>query len=213
VKFEINITAYKYLDTIHSLIRQFKSTYLTRNLFIRVWDNSPQALKIEGADEVRWNRFNPSLSRVWNWAIAQSIGPWVMVVNDDIKFHPNWYKDLCEDYAKEPKRLWHGPSRCFLFHKDLLTKVGWFDERMNGFTFEDLDYIRRLNHAGVGHNYGSRSTLHINAKSLKDSLVDRAEANPANNNEFLNTKYAKDGMEDFLDPPLFSTPDFYPCRP
>ena len=38
--------------------------------FIRVWDNSPEPLPVVGASEVRWNRFNPSLSRVWNWAIA-----------------------------------------------------------------------------------------------------------------------------------------------
>lgn len=206
--FEVNITAYKYANHPNSLIVQLRETL--PDAFIRVWDNSPARLDIQGANEVRWNRFNPSLSRVWNWAIAQSDTPWVLVANDDIKLKKPWYVQLEEDFQKYPTALWHGPSRFYLFHKSLIDRVGWFDERMNGLTFEDLDYVRRMNHLQVPHRYGCESSLHRNAESLKDQ-VDRPNRS-GNNQVFFNSKYANDNMEEFNDIPLFATPDFYPNR-
>ena len=209
MNFEINITSYKYPDCVNNLINQLRNTL--RSPFIRVWDNSPEnPLSIRGCDELRWNRFNPSLSRVWNWAIGQTQTPWVMITNDDIFLSDNWLAELQEDFGTRSNALWHGPSRCFLFHRSLIECVGWFDERLTGFTYEDLDYVRRMNAMGIDHSYGEMSSLHVNAKSLKHEL--NREAHPIRNKEFMEVKYDEGNLEQFNAKPIFGTPDFYPCR-
>ena len=206
---EVNMTAFGRADYPNSLIEQIRREL--PKVFIRVWDNSPFEQKILGADEVRWNRFNPSLSRVWNWAIGQSSSLWTLIANDDISLDPNWLLDLNLDVSNFPLSLWHGPSRFFLFHRSLLGAVGWFDERMNGFTYEDLDYIRRMNAINIHHCYGTRSSLNRNAQSLKKEIV--RQCHPHNNSEFMDSKYGQHkSSEDFEVVPNFSTPDFYPGR-
>lgn len=207
--FEINITAYECVATVQSCITQLRQAL--PDAFIRVWDNSSEPLPIAGASEIRWNRFNPSLSRVWNWAIGCARTPWIMITNDDIRLNPGWLVALERDMEASAEALWHGPSRCFLHHRALIERVGWFDERLLGFTYEDLDYIRRMNHAGVTHCYGSLSSLNANAASLKDEL--QRKCHPAGNAEFMREKYGEHGLEDFTVAPKFSTPDFYPLRP
>ncbi|MCH7783305.1 hypothetical protein IID62_09590, partial [candidate division KSB1 bacterium] len=177
-------------------------------VFIRVWDNSPTHTIYTDVDEIRWNRFNPSLSRVWNWAIAQSQTDWVMITNDDIELKKDWLSDLEKDMNNHSISFWHGPSRCFLFHKLLLEHVGWFDERLTGFAYEDLDYIRRINNVGASHNYDMLSSLSKNAMSLKHEIN---RNHNDKNKSFFKLKYDNHDQEDFNDIPSFPTPDFYPC--
>lgn len=209
-KFEVNIVVYKRADMANKLIEQIRDEY--PDAFIRIWDNSPTRVKIKNADEHRWNRFNPSLSRVWNWAIAQSESEWVMVTNDDITLRPGWRKALEDEVSFHPRSLWFGPSRCFLFNKKLLETVGWFDERLTGITYEDLDYIRRMNHAGIVHNYGMLSFFEHFAVSRKDETLSDRFNPPAQNVEYFKLKYEDQSTESFVGAPKFGTPDFYPNR-
>jgi hypothetical protein len=193
-----------------ALIKQLRET-LPFVPFIRVWENSPQKYKYTGVDELHWNRFNPSLSRVWNWAILQSQTEWVLVASDDIRLKPTWYVDLARENAANPESLWHGPSRFFLFNKKLLDKVGMFDERLTGNTYEDLDYVRRLNFYKVPKVYGRDSSLIGNAESLKGE-IDRPLLT-CKNAEFIFEKYSGNrATENFDVDPILPTPDFYPMR-
>lgn len=209
VDLEVNITSYNYPGMVNSLARQIRDKL--PNVFIRVWDNSPDKQEFKFVDEVRWNRFNPSLTRVWNWAIGQSDTPWVWITNDDIKLHEGWYDAIYAEMIANPSMLWHGPSRCFLFNKKLLDLVGWFDERMTGFTWEDLDYIRRMRCASVPHIYGADSNIHRFAESLKGEVA--RDNHPHNNESFFKEKYDNNSQTVFEGTPKFSTPDFYPGRP
>lgn len=208
IKFEINVIAYKRLDMVLALLPSFGSN------IIRVWDNSPTKWNLVHpfVTEYRWNRFNPSLTRVWNWAIAQSESDWVMICSDDIKLKDGWYDHLQNEMQRNPESLWHGPSRCFIFNKRLLEKVGWFDERLLGITYEDLDYIRRMNHAGVKHLYGTESCLSEDAVSLKQETFNDRSNHPYQNREFFISKYGDAESEKFTGIPQFDTPDFYPNR-
>lgn len=208
MKFEVNITAYENVGMVNNLIYQFREIDL--DYFIRVWDNSKEPLKIEGASEVRHNRFNPSLSRVWNWAIGQSRTEWVFISNDDIDLNKKWHSDLLKDIKGYPGALWHGPSRCFLFNKKLVNLVGWFDERMLGFTYEDLDYLRRMNYLSIPHRYDV-SSLNSNARSLKHKVLRTNHS--VNNLDFFKLKYENHNQLITKDKPLILTPDFYPLRP
>jgi len=208
MNFEINITAYKDLGMVNDLVSSLLKT--DPNFYIRVWDNSPEPLGVVGVSEVRHNRFNPSLSRVWNWAIAQSRTQWVMLTNDDIRLKKDWLRDLQKDMEESEGALWHGPSRCFLFNKKLLKCVGWFDERFNGLTLEDLDYIRRMNYTNTSHRYGSESSLSRNATCLKDVLRGQRTCQEHNNVGYFKLKYGDANGVIFEGKPRMTTPNFYP---
>ncbi len=209
MNFEINITAYRYSKYPNELILDIRK--VLPYAFIRVWDNSSDKLDIHGANEHRWNRFNPSLSRVWNWAIAQSQTEWLMITNDDIKFRNDWYSNLMDDMDRNPEALWHGPSRCFLFNTKLISRVGWFDEAFTGFTYEDLDYVRRMNHLYIKKLYGTDSSLIRNAQCLKDEIRTERVCAPFNNVSHFKAKYDNHNTEDFHCKPNLPTPNYYPC--
>lgn len=209
---EINIVVYKHVQMAKKLVSQFLDSEAK---VIRIWDNSPTPSPQHfpaPAIEYRHHRFNPSLSRVWNWAIGQSESRHVIVSNDDIDLRPGWYGRLSREVEACPNALWHGPSRCFLFDKRLIDTVGWFDERMTGITYEDLDYVRRLNHAGIDHRYGVMSCFEGDAQTLKQHTLNDRFNPPANNRDFFIEKYGDADGEDFYGTPLFPTPDFYPNR-
>jgi hypothetical protein len=128
IPFEINITAYNYPGMVQSCVNQFRR--LLPDSIIRVWDNSKIRTEYKNVNEVRWHRFNPSLSRVWNWAILQSESEWVLISNDDIELNEFWLRDLECEMKENPESLWHGPSRCFMFNKKLIELVGFFDENL-----------------------------------------------------------------------------------
>ena len=209
--FEVNIVSYERPDMTQALVYQMRNT-LPFEPIIRVWENSPKKYDYDKVDEVRWNRFNPSLTRVWNWAIAQSESEWIMIPSDDIKFRDGWAKHLDEEMTRYPDSYWHGPSRCFMVKRSIVEKVGWFDERLRYFCYEDLDYIRRINESGIVHRYGPLSCLQEDAMTLKAQtrryMVEgiREDSNQA----FFNTKYDDHNPEWFKGTPKFPTPNFYP---
>jgi hypothetical protein len=208
----INFVVHEYANLVNQAIKTCRENLSLEDIKIKivVWDSSKQPLKISGFDEIHWNRFNPSLSRVWNWAIAQSETEWTMVCNEDLKFKSGWLSLLMVEMKNNQNAMWFGPSRCFVFNKSLIESVGWFDERFTGITYEDLDYIRRMNHAGVKSVYGRNSVLWDCVNDLKSNISRKLV--PCNNFEFFKTKYNNHNTEDFFDTPLFETPDFYPLR-
>lgn len=211
--FEVNMTSYKCPDMTNALIKQLRDT-IPWQVYIRVWENSPTKVSIVGADEVRWNRFNPSLSRIWNWAMAQSQYEYTLIPSDDILMGREWYEHLFEEVSRHPRSLIHGPSRCFLISRRVIDTVGWFDERMPVFCYEDLDFIRRLNNTpGAEHHYGPKSCLSRDNHSLWEQTGRSEHTRRGENLAFFKTKYRSDNTEDFHDAPLFNTPDFYPMAP
>lgn len=206
-EFEVNIISYRYPGLTQSLIDQCRATLPFRP-FIRVWENSPEKYEYTGVDELHWMRFNPSLSRVWNWCLAQSQSEWILIASDDIKFREGWYERLAAEVAATPGSFWHGPSRCMLVRRAIVKEIGWFDERLTGFCYEDLDYIRRMNDVGVVHRYGNLSVFAQDAQSLKEEVVRPLYEDE--NAVFFRTKYADHNSEFFRGHPNFPTPDFYP---
>lgn len=207
---EINITAYACLPTVERLVDALRAVLPSTS--IRVWDNSPQPLALRGVDDIRWHRFNPSLSRVWNWILAQAQTERVIIANDDIILASGWLARLEDEVAAHPDCLWHGPSRFFLVRPAIVDVVGWFDENLTGFTYEDLDYIRRMNALKVPHLYGKLSNLERSAASCKERV--QRTCHPVDNEEYMRRKYGPDSnTEDFTCAPLFETPNFYPLRP
>lgn len=114
---------------------------------ITVIDNSPEKWLFTGIDDYWHFPFNPSLTRVWNWAIAACKTPWVALVDHDAVFKPGWVDAFQnEDHMRQAKL--HNWSYAQFIHRSIIKSVGWFDERFTTFYYEDADFMRRVNLAG-----------------------------------------------------------------
>ncbi|MFN9622664.1 MAG: glycosyltransferase family 2 protein [Cyanobacteriota bacterium] len=92
------------------------------------------------------------LTRLWNELISAGTCRTILILNDDLKIYP-WFRLWIE------KKLWNssitlvnGTWSHFFLCKDLLDKVGWFDEDFRGIGFEDMDYTARCAYNGVPIN-------------------------------------------------------------
>lgn len=97
------------------------------------------------------------LTYAWNIGLrlpAQVVWPtlptWTVIANDDVVFDADWLAKLAAGIAEHPSALHIGmayPSSrysCFAIHRDLVRKIGWFDERFTGIYYEDEDWHLRL---------------------------------------------------------------------
>lgn len=91
-----------------------------------------------------------SLTELWNLSIMLSPTDWVFLCNDDIIFKPGWLEYLEEKIEEDKYLLVHlFHYGAMLFHKSLILKVGWFDERFRGGGYEDNDYQLRISEANL----------------------------------------------------------------
>ena len=75
---------------------------------------------------------------------------WLVIANDDVVFDSDWLCEFESGFIACPNALHIGmayPSNrysCFAVHRDLVRKIGWFDERFVGIFYEDEDWHLRL---------------------------------------------------------------------
>ena len=86
-----------------------------------------------------------SLAKLWNQLIINSTCQKVLILNDDILVLPSFRKQLesCGILATNIgllKKTWSH----FLISKQIVSQIGWFDERFPGVGNEDEDYEARL---------------------------------------------------------------------
>lgn len=176
---------------------------------ITVFNHSKEPYKpIIGAEIVNFPH-NPSLTRAWNTAIGMSQTEWTLISNDDIVFDNGWFEEFLSHHVKG--EVWHGASHCFLIHRDCIRKVGWFDEQFLGMYFEDLDYVRRMNEAGVKKCYWQECAMHekiFHNKVRQGGCFSQHENNLVNHSYFK-TKYKSLDLNNFHDKPLFPTPNYH----
>ena len=101
---------------------------------------------------VLWSRpgFNLGCGASWNFIIrSRPAGPWWLIVNADLEFGPN-------DLARAHHHMTYTGGFATLFEygafcldKGVVDAVGWFDENFHPMYFEDRDYERRLELAGI----------------------------------------------------------------
>jgi GT2 family glycosyltransferase len=100
---------------------------------------------------------NRGISYCWNIGVrlpAEQKWPvqprWTILANDDVEFDADWLAKLGAGVAKHPNvrhiAMAYPKNRysCFAVHRDLIRKVGWFDERYMGMFYEDDDWHLRL---------------------------------------------------------------------
>lgn len=131
------------------------------------------------------------LARGWNWLFLMSKWDKVLILNDDVYFNLEFRHNL--------ESLKHIPDVCtlngswshFIISKDIILKVGWFDERFLGVGHEDYDYICRLAFAGI-------PLKDIKIHGLHNYVAPQREAGWANFSTLVHGKYAQYNWEFFM---------------
>ena len=98
---------------------------------------------------------------------------WSILANDDIVFDADWFARLSAQVGKRPNALHvnmaypRNSYSCMVIHRDLIRKIGWWDERFTGMFFEDDDWHLRLceyTHCAPGTRVHERTADGIFAK-------------------------------------------------
>lgn len=156
------------------------------------------------------------------WAVNQGIklssGPLICVSNNDIRVSPNWYK-VAEDilYGEElnlaschfrminydelfsygsevyywGKERWCSSS-FFVIKKEVIDKVGLYDENFSYFGYEDWDFWTRVRQEGFKTAYTNRA-CYQHRDSSTANLLDQEERAKAvrKNREYFKKKHGE----------------------
>ena len=115
----------------------------------------------------------PSFSKLINDCIVEAKHEIVIIVNHKIRAHVNHILKMIDllntGYGLVCLQNFH----FFGFKKDLIRKIGFFDERFLGGGYEDADFVRRLIENNIGF-YDSTETMVLEMRSSWDKS--RAES-------------------------------------
>ena len=85
------------------------------------------------------------LSHLWNRIVKCSKNQKILILNDDLRIRRNFKKSIIEDKIADRDIATINLSWShFLISKDIIEKVGWFDEQLVEIGGEDDDYAARL---------------------------------------------------------------------
>ena len=148
------------------------------------------------------------LSRAWNQILMLSSKPFVLILNDDvfplIEFRYNLLKIKTDYELFSINDSWSH----FVINKDIIKKVGWFDENYIGIGDEDYDYMFRLviNRINWG-NIKIHGITNIIAPALDSTFADISKIvdnkYSLSNREYFNKKWKSSRFE------KYSSPDYY----
>ena len=147
------------------------------SIFILTHGNSPFAQQakncLPGFDIIIFDGTGYSgYSKIINSCIMQAKKEIIIIINHKIRATPlhifKMVNLLCQGYALVCLQNFH----FWGFKKDLIRKIGFWDERFIGAQFEDSDFIRRLIENNIGW-YDSTETFVI---QQKNSWIDNSKA-------------------------------------
>jgi hypothetical protein len=136
-----------------------------------------------------------SLPKLWNTLVIFSRTKYCFILSDDVGFeNPNPIQKI-DDYIKTTGCQFftiNGGFESFVVSKNMLHTVGYFDERLIGFGWEDMDIIYRyrerflrpipkLDIPGVYN----MCAFHLNNKKIETSIANK----PRFNDELSRVKY------------------------
>jgi GT2 family glycosyltransferase len=142
--------------------------------------------------------FNLGVAASWNFVIrARPAAPWWFIVNADIEFGLGDLERLVEAMQDPAPRL-----AClyefgaFAINQAALDGVGWFDENFHPIYFEDNDYRRRCQLAGVPVLNLISRTRHDNSSTIASGYARHNERTfPRNGDYYVNKWGGPPGRE------------------
>lgn len=90
-----------------------------------------------------------SLSKCWNQLVILSHTEKILILNDDTQVTELFREEFEKKVASLPFSIMNVSWSHFLISKEIIKKVGWFDERLLGVGHEDADYALRMGVAGI----------------------------------------------------------------
>jgi hypothetical protein len=125
------------------------------------------------------------LSKLWNLIVLNSTNECVFIFNDDLEITPLFRRDLDKSGILKTKiALINQSWSHFMISKQMINKVGWFDERFPAIGNEDEDYECRLALKQV-----ELSFFHF--RNIKAILTIPVTYSYGEQVEVINTKYLK----------------------
>ena len=90
-----------------------------------------------------------SYSRIMNWIIANYTEELILICNDKGRPKPNNVDKVLSLLDKGYGMAWLHPYGFGGFYKDVIRKIGFYDERYLDGNYEDCDITRRLKEANI----------------------------------------------------------------
>lgn len=133
-----------------------------------------------------------SLAKGWNTLLIMSNSPKVLILNDDCEVGPG-FRDEFESQRSDYEWLFLNESFShFMTSKNVIKKVGWFDERFLGIGHEDGDYARRCAIKGFEYDVGiyCPSLKNLQIKEEHVSFTTKSSERSGNYSQY-NERYFK----------------------
>lgn len=132
-----------------------------------------------------------SLAKCWNRLVINSQADRILIMNDDVRISRLFRWMLEPQVGRFDTAVINGSWSHFVITKDVIRKIGWFDERLAGVGFEDADYGLRLALA-AGQSQMPRSYLHsLFCLGIKNIVVRDADPGWKKISGVSSGKYAK----------------------
>lgn len=140
---------------------------------------------------------NQSLAKCWNLSILMAPSEKILILNDDTLISPDFRYELEKKINKHDTFTINKSWSHFVISKNIVKKVGWFEERLPGVGLEDGDYLLRLakykNIKNVPENY----ILNINCLGLGNIVADNKDPGWKKKSSSVDNKYCSENYKFF----------------
>ena len=128
-----------------------------------------------------------SLSKMWNIGVINSTSKNILILNDDLLWVNNLIKDIETqlDLINDVKLINHSFSH-FIVNKTFMNEIGYFDEKLLGFGWEDSDFCMRY-YEKTGNVIGVIETTAI--KNLNSTIKHKNIRNVWDKYSLINREY------------------------
>ena len=143
-----------------------------------------------------------SLSKLWNLGTINSNLDDVLILNDDIIILDDNFFTQCDEILYEDVNmvLFNNSFSHFFVNKNFLDKIGYFDERLLGFGWEDTDMWMRFKEL-TGERIKTVDTTSIH-NECSDLVYDNIKTTWGKyslyNYEYLKTKYSNSNADRYM---------------
>jgi len=236
--YSIGVVTYvaRFEEFFQPLIRQLAEAFLDKEIVCIINGHPDKALQIgylkhvtafmANYPNVRYLTYeaNQPLSKCFNWLLLMSFAPRMLILNDDISLNLLFRKDLetaLYEHSEDELLVINGSWSHMVINKQLIKKVGWFEERLLATGQEDADYRIRMENLGL-------KVSHANCKGIINYVAPQKNAGWQNissvskttgkysslNEEFFEKKFSPSGKNQeggtvYRVNPGMETPMFY----